>query len=293
MLEKYLSYLGSVKNLSPNTLSAYRKDVSRLLNFIEERGYDEEAGDFVRPFISHLSEKNLSARSINRIISGVRGYYRFKQRLGQAAKNPFDGIRGMKGGRGLPTFFFEEEADRLLSATADEDPGSLRDRALFEFLYSTGCRISEAVSLDVTDLDLPAGSVKVAGKGGKERVVFLGSVAAEVLKQYLIRRAGAGRPRALFLNRKGQRLTARGARYILSRHIKKLAFSKNVTPHTFRHSFATHILNRGADIRVVQELLGHASLSTTQIYTHVGLDRLKKVHRQAHPRGKMQKGSDE
>ena len=176
------------------------------------------------------------------------------------------------------------DAVLAMGASSFEDA---RDVALFEFLYSTGCRVSEVVGVDVTDVDLRGGTARVTGKGRKERIVFLGRRAREALTAYLgLRkqrvRAESG-ARALFLNARGARLTARGIRYLLQRRLARMHFPRPATPHTFRHSFATHIINRGADIRVVQELLGHASLSTTQVYTHVGIDRLKKVYREAHP----------
>ena len=183
--------------------------------------------------------------------------------------------------------------DRFLPLDGEGIRGlkAARDRAVFEFLYSTGCRVAEATALGVRDIDFRQSHVRVRGKGGKERLVFLGQVAAEALKEYLqLRRDNVGlSPHdadALFLNLRGGRLTTRGIRYILNRYAQERGWTKPVTPHTFRHSFATHVLDAGADIRVVQELLGHASLSTTQVYTHVGLEKLRRVYRQAHPHAK-------
>jgi integrase/recombinase XerC len=289
LVDQFLRYLGSVRNLSDNTIRAYRRDIGLLLDFLAGKGYDEEGADFIRPFVGFLSRKGLSSRSINRILSSVRGYYRYKQRFGHSRSNPAAGIKGMKTKRGLPAFLFEDEAEALL-APSDEGFWDLRDRAVLEFLYSTGCRISEAVALDLTDLDLKDRVVRVLGKGRKERNVFLGRTAEKVLREYLSKRKyhvpADRQSRALFINRRGGRLTDRGIRYILQKHLRRLRFERKVSPHTLRHSFATHILNRGADIRVVQELLGHASLSTTQVYTHVGLDKLREIYRHAHPHGK-------
>jgi len=289
VIEQFLQYLKSVRNLSDNTIKAYRRDIGLLLQFLDKGDYDEGEADFIRPFIGYLSRDGLSSRTINRILSSVRGYYRFKQRFGYARGNPTSNMKGMKFTKRLPAFLFEDETETLLSSSG-EGFWDTRDRAVLEFLYSTGCRISEAVALDLTDIDLKSRTVTVLGKGRKERNVFLGKSAEKVLKEYLSKRKyhvpAELRGAALFINRRGGRLTDRGVRYILQKHLRRLRFDRKVTPHTLRHSFATHILNRGADIRVVQELLGHASLSTTQVYTHVSLDRLREIYRDAHPHGK-------
>jgi tyrosine recombinase XerC len=294
--EEYLAYLQSVRNLSPHTLASYRQDLLRYDAFLRERGITEgEAvlGD-ARAFVSRLAAEGLSARSVNRIVSGVRGYYRYRERFSRGPSNPFSDIRSLRTEKRLPSFLFEEEMTRLLELPArpgacGDDPFlALRDRAVLEMLYSTGCRISELVSLDVTDVNLRERNARVMGKGSKERLVFIGRQALGVLREYLSRRGlraardpdSAG---ALFVNQRGTRLTDRGVRFILGSYLRTAGLAKKVTPHTFRHSFATHLLDRGADIRAVQELLGHASLSTTQVYTHVGVERLKKVYRRAHP----------
>jgi len=285
-LEQYLEYLRRVRGLSPNTIQAYRRDLQMLATFFREAGCDEEDPRSARSFVGHLNGRGYSAASVNRILSAVRGYYRFRGKIDGETANPFGGIRGVRAGGKLPSVLFETETDAVLAmhGASFEDA---RDLALFEFLYSTGCRVSEAVGVDVTDVDLRGGRARVTGKGRKERIVFLGKSARETLTAYLTLRKHRVRAehgaRALFLNARGARLTARGVRYLLQRRLAEMHFPRPATPHTFRHSFATHILNRGADIRVVQELLGHASLSTTQVYTHVGIDRLKKVYREAHP----------
>ncbi len=296
MLTDYLAYLRSVRNLSANTILSYAKDMEQFRRFLDERGYREDELDVkgVREFVSVLSRRNLSSKSINRVISCVRGYYRFKQRYGRAAENPFRALRSLKMDKWLPSFLVEEEMRKLLDVPAHNFI-ELRDKLIVEFLYSTGCRVSEMTSLNTGDLNLKDGLVKVTGKGRKERVVYLGRAARALVAEYLARRNGylAARPgvgrqaAALFLNRGGGRLTPRGVRVILGRSLERLGFAKRVTPHTFRHTFATHILNRGADIRVVQELLGHASLSTTQVYTHLGVERLKDIYAHAHPHAKL------
>ncbi|RPJ05367.1 MAG: tyrosine recombinase [Spirochaetaceae bacterium] len=293
MRRKYLEYLRSIRNLSPNTISSYEKDLSVYVAFLAERGYDEKTLEArqVREFVSFLSRKSLSPKSINRILSCIRGYYRFQERYGYSGSNPFAGIRSLKAEKWLPQFLFEEETEELLGLADDGIIDGLRDRLIFEFLYSTGARVAEAVAIDVTEINLRDGTVKVFGKGRKERIVYLGEKAVEVCRKYMSARTTFLRKHphegeataALFVNKNGKRLTTRGVRTIFAKYIQKMRVAKHVTPHTMRHTFATHILNRGADIRVVQELLGHASLSTTQVYTHVGIQRLKNVYQTAHP----------
>ena len=292
LLDRYILYLKSVRNLSDNTLMAYQRDIERLMKFVGDGRYEEDSDLYARSFVGYLAKQNLSPRSVNRILSAVRGYFRFKRKFDYGTIDPFSSIRGLKTGKSLPSYLFEEEVVKLLER---KEGGfwDLRDTAIFELLYSTGCRISEAVRLNAADVDLESGIARVIGKGRKERTVFLGKSASSTLREYLTRRRhfvpsyrDGG---AVFVNRRGNRLTERGVRYLLKKHLEKTDLGKKVSPHTLRHSFATHILDRGADIRVVQELLGHASLSTTQIYTHVGVERLKKVHQHAHPRGRKRK----
>jgi integrase/recombinase XerC/integrase/recombinase XerD len=303
MFERYLAYLRSVRGLSGNTVRAYERDVRSYLEYLEAAGVGQsEVRDAtVRAFVASLRERGLSARSINRLLSAVRGYCRFLERLepGKAAHGALEGFRGLKAPTRLPSFLFEEEMTALLDAVGDDSFLAVRDRAALETLYSAGCRVAELVGLDVTDLDLRQGTARVLGKGRKERFVFLGREAVQALRDYLPRRAahlGArevsedGR-RALLLNNLGERVTDRGVRYRLARLLVTTPIRKRVTPHTFRHSMATHVLDRGADIRVVQELLGHASLSTTQVYTHVGLSRLASVYRRAHPHSRRRGAS--
>ncbi|MGA2615252.1 MAG: tyrosine recombinase XerC [Spirochaetia bacterium] len=299
MPEEYLSYLRSVRNLSPHTLESYAKDLHKYEAFLEERGVAPRKAALAeaRGFVGRLSRDGLSARSVNRIVSGVRGWYRYMERRGEIEANPFAEIRSLRTEKRLPSFLFEEEMARLIelpSQTSCHEEGSfwkLRDRAVLETLYSTGCRISELVSLNIGDLDLKNSSARVMGKGSRERNVFLGESAVSALRGYMACRSSFAPKappfpdavRAVFINQRGGRITDRGIRFILGEYLARANLGKRVTPHTFRHSFATHLLDRGADIRAVQELLGHASLSTTQVYTHVGLERLKKVYRRAHP----------
>jgi tyrosine recombinase XerC len=313
--EDYLAYLGSVRNLSPHTLESYRKDLEKFEEYLAGRGIAaQEAGlDEARGFVGALSKKGLAPRSVNRIVCGVRGWYRYMERRNEIGANPFAEIKSLRTEKRLPSFLFEEEMARLLEMPRAPAPSAaahgdgfwkLRDKAVLETLYSTGCRISELVSLDLSDLDLKNRTALVMGKGSKERNVFLGAESIAALREYIalrqqhVRRgweahasrsearaafADADAQRALFINHRGRRITDRGVRFVLASYLREANFGKRVTPHTFRHSFATHLLDRGADIRAVQELLGHSSLTTTQVYTHVGLERLKKVYRRAHP----------
>ena len=323
MREDYLVYLGSVRNLSPHTLESYRKDLEKYEEYLAASGVTaQEAGlNEARGFVGALSKKGLAPRSVNRVVCGVRGWYRYMERRNEIGSNPFAEIKSLRTEKRLPSFLFEEEMARLLempraparSAAADGDGfWKLRDRAVLEALYSTGCRISELVSLNLCDLDLKNRTARVMGKGSKERNVFLGAESIAALREYIalrqqhVRRGSLKAPasrgeaaassrearaafadsegqRALFINHRGRRITDRGVRFVLASYLREANFGKRVTPHTFRHSFATHLLDRGADIRAVQEMLGHSSLTTTQVYTHVGLERLKKVYRRAHP----------
>lgn len=304
MLDKYLSYLKSIRNLSDNTIRAYREDIGRYMEFLKRHSAKEDDVDIqvIRSFIASLSKSGLASVTINRILSGVRGYYKFSLRHGYVTSDPFSGITCLKGESKLPVFLFENEVEELLDMPVSSSPCSgflrLRNRALFEFLYTTGCRVTEAVRCNITDIDFKNGTTRVTGKGNKERMLFIGNTALSVLREYIMKRKyyvkaenlDAGK--ALFINKDGKRITSRGVRYILHRYLKSMDYKKNVTPHTFRHSFATHLLNKGADIRVVQELLGHASLTTTQVYTHVSLKRLKKVYEDAHPHAIMKEKKD-
>ncbi len=299
MLKLFLEYLKTVRHFSAKSLTAYSRDIGEYQSFLEQKEWDEEELDNSRTrlFISYLSGKGLKVSSVNRMLSCLRSYYRFKQQTGHSKHNPWEGFKGYKASKTLPSFLFEGEVEGLMRLPENNFWG-LRDRLIFELLYSTGCRVSELVALNLSDLDLKGGRIKVVGKGSKERIVFIGQYAQNVLREYLLKRKynlkGLKRNEshnlrnALFFNRRGLRITERGVRFIFNRYLslpagRSVVNGKRVSPHTLRHSFATHLLDRGADIRTVQELLGHSSLSTTQIYTHVGIESLKKVYRSAHP----------
>jgi len=242
----------------------------------------------LRAFAASLVAEGKAGSSVNRALSAVRGYYRFRLRFGSIAVDPSRDIEGLPGQRSLPHFLFENEATALMDEASGEDFRSVRDRALLEFLYSTGCRVGEACGLALDGIDLTGGTARVLGKGSKERVVFLAAPAKAAVSAYLGMRKAllAGRESVwLFINTRGGRLSERGAERIVDARAQAAGIEKRVSPHAIRHSFATHVVAHGADIRAVQELLGHASVSTTQIYAHVDMERLKKVYDLAHPHG--------
>lgn len=291
LVEEYLDYIASVRHLSPRSVEAYGRDLALFQAYChaEEAGFPPN-GREARSFVASLSRRGLHARSINRILSALRGFFQYLQKRNEVEANPFSEIEGLKSGRRLPAFLLPEEIERMLDLPGDDFSGT-RDLALMEFLYSTGCRVAEAVSVDEGDIRAGEGRVKVLGKGNKERYVYLGAPALEALGEYraqrraLLERLGRREQTALFVNRRGGRLSARGIRLIVDRYAREAGLGKRVSPHSYRHSFATHLIDAGAGIRTVQELLGHSSLKATQVYTHVELERLRKIHAAAHPHG--------
>ncbi|MBC7291206.1 MAG: site-specific tyrosine recombinase XerD [Actinotalea sp.] len=303
-LDGYLDHLAVERGLSGNTLAAYRRDLTRYLGFLAGRGLQvpgEIREDDVRAFVLHVrtgsdGQAGLAASSTARVVAAVHGWHRFCTLEGLSDDDPSRAVRPPAQPRRLPKALSTDDVERLLDAAGLGDgPVPLRDRALLELLYSTGARISEIVGLDVDELQLdPSGSsVRVLGKGSKERVVPVGSFAREAVEAYLVRArpllaaAGRGGP-AVFLNTRGARLSRQSAWAVLRQaaHRAGLPRADDVSPHTLRHSFATHLLAGGADVRVVQELLGHASVTTTQIYTHVSVETLREVYVAAHPRAR-------
>ncbi len=299
----YLGHLAVERGLAANTLSSYRRDLRRYLAVLDRRGrtaIDQVGEGDVLAFLAGLREGDeehppLSAGSAARAVVAVRGLHRFALREGLAPGDPAGGVKPPTPPRRLPKAISVEEVERLLGAAGPDDTArGLRDRALLELLYGSGARISEAVGLDVDDLDLGDGSVLVRGKGGKDRLVPVGGYARRALEAYLVRarpalagsggRAGRGGP-ALFLNARGGRLSRQGAWMVLTAAAERAGLSE-VSPHTLRHSFATHLLDGGADVRVVQELLGHASVTTTQVYTLVTVQVLREVYATSHPRAR-------
>ena len=294
----YLDHLAVERGLATNTLSSYRRDLERYVAHLTSRGRatlaDVGEAD-VAAFLAALREGDeehppLAASSAGRAVVAVRGLHRFALREGWSADDPAREGKPPTPARRLPKAITVDEVEALLEAAGfDRTPLALRDRALLEVLYGTGARISEAVGLDVDDLDLVGAAVRLDGKGGKQRVVPVGSLARAAVDAYLVRgrpalaAAGRGTP-ALFLNARGGRLSRQSAWAVLQAAVEKAGLSVDVSPHTLRHSFATHLLDGGADVRVVQELLGHASVTTTQVYTLVTVDRLREVYASTHPR---------
>ena len=286
-IDKYLDYLRLEKNYSPHTITNYAVDLRDFYDYLVEnnkKGIDINNIDYfiLRKFLSLLVAKSLNKRSISRKISTLKSFFKFLLREGNIKSNPAASLIYPKIDKKLPVFLTEEQVVKILDAVDKRDLYSLRDKAILEFLYSTGARVSEVTNLKIDDIDFIGGIAKVKGKGRKERLLPLGEPALCALKGYLDKRNDICP--YLFINRRRTRLSERGLRNIINKYITKVSIKFNVTPHTFRHSFATHLLNRGADLRSVQELLGHTSISTTQVYTHLTIDSLKKIYNKAHPR---------
>jgi integrase/recombinase XerC len=297
-IDRFLDYLRVSRRLSPHTVKGYSEDLLQFHDFLTGEGsscadWSKVEHRQIRAFLARLQEEGYARRSSARKLSAVRSFYRYLCRQGEVERNPTVGVTGPKLERRLPSHLLAPEIEAFLLAPDRSEPRGMRDAAILECLYSSGMRVSELVALNMDDLPDHGDTVRVLGKGQKERLVFLGRAAREAVAEYL----ALGRPRlfaagrapdaeALFLNKNGTRLTDRSVRTIVHRYIEEAALATQATPHTLRHSFATHLLENGADLRSVQELLGHASLATTQIYTHVTGEQLRKVYDAAHPRSR-------
>ncbi|MGI9428186.1 MAG: tyrosine recombinase XerC [Bythopirellula sp.] len=295
-LAKFLSHLHVERGASPHTLKSYREDLETFAEYLaDEAGNCPDPADLtsveLRGYLAALHDAGYAKTSIARKLASLRSFYRFAQREGWVDNNPAKALRNPRKARKLPHFLSTGEIGKLLTAPATEQVMGLRDRAILETLYSAGLRVSELVDLSDGDLDFDQGIIRVRGKGRKERLAPLGSYATRALKKWLARRKVAakeaqGRRAPVFVNRFGTRLTSRSVGRLLEKHLKSAGLDNRTSPHTLRHSFATHLLDGGADIRSVQELLGHKSLVTTQIYTHVSTSNLKKAYEKAHPRAR-------
>jgi integrase/recombinase XerC len=285
-IDKFINYLKVERNASNHTIINYTVDLDVFKAFVGDRPIETIDHLALRRFLAELRAKNYAKRTIARKLASLRSLFRFLFREGHIKKNPITAISTPKLDKKLPVFLDVAKIEKLLLSPPESDAAGLRDRALLETLYSTGIRVSELVGLDIDDVDIISGVVKVLGKGSKERVVPIGEPALNAIRKYLDRRAGskAKDKTAVFLNNHGKRLTDRSVRRVIDRYIRACSIAEKISPHSLRHSFATHLLDRGADLRSVQELLGHANLSTTQIYTHVTMERLKSVYDKAHPR---------
>ncbi|MDD3295962.1 MAG: tyrosine recombinase XerC [Candidatus Omnitrophica bacterium] len=286
-IDKFINYIAVEKNYSPYTAVYYRADLKKLEDFLNSRSVtDIQNIDYfiLRKFLSVLNEEQIKKRTVSRKISTFKSFFKFLMRESIIKSNPAASLLYPRMEKPLPKFLTENEVKKILDMPTGEGLLQLRDKAIMEFLYSTGARVSEMVSLKAEEVDLIGGIVKVKGKGRKERLLPLGEPAILSIKRYLDKRNDTNR--ALFINKRGGALTDRGVRNIIDKYISKTALLLKASPHTFRHSFATHLLNRGADLRSVQELLGHSSIATTQVYTHLTIDSLKNVYQKAHPRAK-------
>jgi tyrosine recombinase XerC len=283
-IDKFVRYLEIEKNYSPHTILNYKLDLNDFAKFNSETPIDKIDYLLLRKYLAVLKEKNLGSRSVGRRLSALRSFFRFLTREGLIKANPILMLSSPKLDKHLPQFLTEDETAKLIESAFsknEKDERGLRDRAILETFYSTGMRISELVGLDLADMDFIGGTSKVYGKGKKERIVPIGDMAVKAIRIYLEKRKKQSE--AVFLNRFGKRITTRGVRDIVNKYIRVAGLKQGVSAHTLRHSFATHLLNRGADLRTVQELLGHANLSTTQIYTHLTTDKLKSIYDKAHP----------
>lgn len=291
LAREYMVYLQVEKGLSKNTIASYTHDLKLYLDFLQERkifSFNDVTSEIMRDFTSKLHE-DFDSSSIGRILSTLKGLHKFLLREGYVERDPLGNIPTPKKAFKLPNVITIDEVNKLLTSVFPPTSQGLRDRAILELLYATGMRISEIAYLRLGDLDLEEGFVRVFGKGSKERVIPVGSKALEATTSYL----KAGRPRlargvldeSLFLNVRGKGMTRQGFWKILKGYARRAGL-EHVTPHTLRHSFATHLLHGGADLRAVQEMLGHASISTTQVYTHISRDHLREVYLESHPRAK-------
>ena len=283
-----MNYLKIEKNASEHTILNYSIDLKNFAAFAGAIDIKDINHLLARRYLAAARAKNLSKRTIARKLSSLRSFFRFLLRDGYIKTNPVSAVSSPKLDRSLPAFLDVGKVGRLLTSPDDKTVDGLRDRAIMETLYSTGIRVGELVHLGLSDVDFISGVITVLGKGRKERMVPIGEMALSVIRRYLEKRDKPfEKPKdreVIFTNRFGTRLTDRSVRRIVDKYIKKCSIEEKISPHALRHSFATHLLDRGADLRSVQELLGHVNLSTTQIYTHVTTERLKAVYDKAHPR---------
>ena len=278
LLEAYLRYLVAEKNLSRFTLRNYRTDLLHFAAFLQEDGSDVLTADrmAVRRYLAALKESGMATASLTRKVSTIRSFYRFLVREGKLEGSPLVGLVAPKRERRLPHILSEDELSSIIESADETTPRGLRNRAILELMYASGVRLSEVVGIDIRNLDLEERTLLVRGKGNKERIVMVGGEAERAVRRYLSRgrpKLATGAESALFVNRDGKRLSGRSIEKIVRQHALKAGLDERVWPHLLRHSFATHLLDGGAELRVVQELLGHASAQTTQIYTHVTEER--------------------
>lgn len=286
-IDKFARYLEIEKNASVHTITNYKIDLKGFADFTGERPFEKIDYLLLRKYLAHLKTVQYDKRTVARKLACLRSFFKFLCRDGYLKTNPALGLATPKLDKKLPFFLDAEQTAKFLDLPVEKDMVSLRDKAIMETLYSTGMRVSELVGLEIRDVDFIGGVAKVKGKGKKERLVPVGDTAIRAIKHYLDRRADIDAMKnkpAMFLNKNGGRLTDGSVRAVIDKYIHIAGIREKISPHTLRHSFATHLLDRGADLRAVQELLGHVNLSTTQIYTHVSTERLKAAYDKAHPR---------
>ncbi len=289
-IDDFFGYLGVERNVSPHTLNAYRSDLEMFRNFVvREQGTGASVESVnhltIRRYLALLHEDHKKS-SIGRKLAAIRAFFKYLLREGKVRKNPAELVSAPKKEKRVPFHLNIDEVTALVEAPREQDLLSLRDKVILETLYSCGIRVSELTGMNVGDADLERGMARVLGKGGRERIVPLGRHADAAISAYLAARKNPPHESPFLLNARGGRLTGRSVARIVDKYILKIAAMKKISPHTLRHTFATHMLEGGADLRAIQELLGHASLSTTQKYTHVSIDRLMEVYDKAHPKAR-------
>ena len=287
-MTEYLTYLRAVRGMSKATLSSYCNNLNHFSAYCDNFNINpvEASARDVRFFIADLSREELAASTINHALSSIRGYYRWLVRLGLRCDNPASAIKNIREPRILPSFLWESEMAKFSQVPEKQDRlWPVRDKALILIMYSAGLRIAELASLSIKNIMKDHSCAKVLGKGNKERMVYFSEEGTKALKEYLLERKKSINNDMVFLNMKGKPLSVPGIRWIIKYYGERAGIPKNIHPHALRHSFATHLVNSGCDIRVVQDLLGHANISTTQRYTHVDMERLKQVYLKAHPHG--------
>ena len=283
LFEQFLFFLKSEQNVSLHTLKAYTLDLNEFLGFVSKKPKDIDNLD-IRSFLASLHHRKLKKSSISRKLATIRSFFKYLHREGYVKKNPAKLVSSPKVPRELPRFLSVDEVFSLMETPTGDTFKPTRDKANLELLYSSGLRVTELTSLDMSDLDFKESLIRVKGKGRKERIIPVGSKAMEALQNYLPERMSQKKQTAaLFINNRGSRLTQRSVRRVLSHYCRMIKIKGNLSPHGLRHTIATHLLHEGADLRAIQELLGHASLSTTQKYTHVDIKHLSEVYDKAHP----------
>lgn len=294
LIIQYLNHLRNERNYSERTLISYETDLIQFISFLESQHKIVEASNFqkrtFRAYLAYLADQGLKSTSINRKLACLRSFFKYLLKIGEIDRNPLVNLFSLKTEKKLPKTLSFGSISEALSMPDEDNPMELRDKTILELFYSTGMRLGELSKLNVSDINLYNNLIKVKGKGSKERLLPLGKIAGKTLKKYLERRSELLKSQnnknsdALLLNKYGTRLSTKGIALVVDKWLSKITETGKTNPHILRHSFATHMLDEGANLMAVKELLGHASLSTTQIYTHVTVERLKKIYKQAHPR---------